>query len=168
MKFKKEFLPLIIFIIIISTLFVTMKLSNKEDYINVSNTEITSIYDEKINLKEFEGNFYLIHVFATWCNICKKDLFFLSQIKNDYNIEIIGLAMQDNIAKLRALNHVQLPYKFIALDDKFNLVKKLGVRVLPETFLIDQNGNVVLHLIGGLNSKRITSQIKPIIRSHDR
>ena len=48
------------------------------------------------------------------------------------------------------------PYDQITLDDHMNLAQLLKVKVLPETFLIDPEGNVIAHIMGGLDQRKIS------------
>lgn len=164
MSSKKSYLPLMLSIIILLLLFFLLKPSKESKLGDVSEIEMTLLNGEKLPFSKFQGNFFIIHVFSTWCNICKKDLYFIDHLRRHYNIPVVGMAIRDNLSRLKILESNELPYDYIVYENNDDILKFLGVSVLPETFIIDDKGQITLHLIGGVNQKRIHSKITPILK----
>ena len=90
----------------------------------------------------------IIDFWATWCEPCLKELPDLSKLQTKYkNITVIAISVD----KARMLNKVKREvkshrYKFITLFDKNGLYKrKLNIKNIPQTYLLDKDGNIVYH-----------------------
>lgn len=123
----------------------------------------------------FNGQVTLLNVWGVWCVTCAIELPYLKQLQ-EQNVRIVGLyyepdldsdfggktvpmIQQEVTAKLAQLGN---PYAFNILDVKRDLSLDLGVTGAPETFLIDQQGVIRLHLIGDLNPRVWQKKFAPI------
>lgn len=164
MNFKKRYLPLIFAITILVLLFILLRPSKEEKITDISTIELTLLNGGKLPISDFEGNFFCIHVFSTWCSICKRDLTFINYLQNNYNIPVIGMAVRDNLRKLKILETNKLPYNYIAFENNEETLKKMDISVLPETFIVNDKGEIILHLKGGISRDRFHSKISPILK----
>jgi thiol-disulfide isomerase/thioredoxin len=91
----------------------------------------------------------IIDFWATWCEPCLKELPDLSKLQTKYEDKLTVIAI--SVDKARKLNQVKREvkshrYKFITLFDKNGAYqKKLNIRNIPQTYLLDKNGNIVYH-----------------------
>ena len=55
------------------------------------------------------------------------------------------------------------PYHFVGIDNNGNIGLQFGVLGLPETFLIDDKGNIIFKHIGPLTKKIVHNKITPLL-----
>jgi len=86
----------------------------------------------------------VLNFWATWCTSCIKELDELEALKKKYpNYEYIALNAGDNKKKIkRFLKKHPWSYKVIMDKDK-SVAKGLGVLSLPQTWVIDEKGNII-------------------------
>ncbi len=111
----------------------------------------------EIELKSlFEGNeFYLINIWSSWCGPCREEHPILMNLKNQKNINIIGLNYKDNKANAeKFLRELGNPYYEILEDNNGSKSIELGAYGVPESFLIHQN-KIIRKYIGPIKSKFI-------------
>ncbi len=164
MKQKINSLPLLAFLAIATILFVAIRVTSTKKGNSINSLKLESLSREDINLSDYNGQYYIIHIFSSWCKICKEDLHFLKKIKQHKKLPIIGIAVSDQLNKLIILNKKGWPYDQIAFDGKLEAARTLRTRALPETILVNPEGEIILHLIGGLDSRKVEQKILPLIK----
>ena len=165
MRQKLNSTPFLVFLAIIIALYFSLKSSPNKYESELSSSELTLISGDKLELSQFKGQYYVIHIFASWCSICKYDFVFLSEIVKQTNAPVIGIAVNDNLSKLRLLNKANWPYNYIAIDLDLRIAKLIRNKAIPETIIIDPQGKVAFRYLGGLDMDIVKSRIIPIIRS---
>jgi cytochrome c biogenesis protein CcmG/thiol:disulfide interchange protein DsbE len=82
----------------------------------------------------------------------------------DSRVQVLGIAWRDTEERLTAwANRLQVPYDAIWLDSTHEAAIALGIRGVPECFIIDKNGVVRYHLPGPIVSATRTQTITPLI-----
>jgi cytochrome c biogenesis protein CcmG/thiol:disulfide interchange protein DsbE len=95
-----------------------------------------------------DGKPRLVNVFASWCVPCVEEVPVLAQLKAQ-GVEIAGIAVHDRPEDLQAfLTRNGNPYATIGSDGNGQVQIALGSSGVPETFLIDAKGQIVLQHIG--------------------
>ena len=119
----------------------------------------------EIELKSLlQGNeFYLINIWSSWCGPCREEHPILMNLKNQKNINIIGLNYKDNKANAeKFLSELGNPYYEILEDNNGSKSIELGAYGVPESFLIHQN-KIIRKYIGPLNQNLFT-EINSLIK----
>jgi len=119
----------------------------------------------EIELKSLlQGNeFYLINIWSSWCGPCREEHPILMNLKNQKNINIIGLNYKDNKANAeKFLRELGNPYYEILEDNNGSKSIELGAYGVPESFLIHQN-KIIRKYIGPLNQNLFT-EINSLIK----
>lgn len=162
-----NFLPLIISAIVIIYLGISI---NSDDYTNsksyiytLSKQELTLTSGETLKLEDFKGEYYLIHLFSSWCSACHDDFSLLTQIKNTTKIPLIGIAVNDKLEKL--VKKENLPYDFVSVDIDNKILKTLQNKFLPETIIINKQGIVEFRYLGALSKEEVEKNIIPTLLS---
>jgi len=152
-----HYLPLVLFIFLILGLYTFLDreesdlrsvLLNK-DFPNFSlsrldNEEIVT-QDDLLELPS------ILNVWATWCIACRVEHPFLMELKNESRIKIYGLNYKDDRNKaIKLLDQIGDPYEFSIFDKEGKLAIDLGVYGAPETFLIDNEGIILVRHVGVL------------------
>lgn len=86
----------------------------------------------------------LINFWATWCTSCIKELDELESLKKKYpNDDFVAISAGDTKKKIKRFLKKH-PWSYRILMDKSKAVSKsLGVFNLPQTWVIDENGEIV-------------------------
>ena len=120
--------------------------------------------DEIISHKIFKSDqFYLLNIWASWCVPCREEHYFLIDLINQKNIEIIGLNYKDTVKNAKIfLKDFKSPYKIILSDFDGTIAIEWGAYGVPESFLI-YNKKIIKKFIGPLDANSII-EIKKITK----
>lgn len=111
------------------------------------------------------GRVTVINLFASWCGPCIAEHPLLSRLGGRKGVTIIGIAWNDAPDAVRAfLDEHGTPYGRVYLDDRSSVGLALGIRGVPETFILDAGGVVRYHLQGPLTDAEIDTGILPLLK----
>jgi thiol-disulfide isomerase/thioredoxin len=99
------------------------------------------------NLAADRGKVVLVNFWATWCEPCKSEMPGLQQLASelhDQPFRLYSVDLQEDAADIQAFEQQYGLNLYAVMDEDGTATRAYGVRALPSTFLIDQNG--VLHL----------------------
>lgn len=115
------------------------------------------------NLKEKRVK--LLNFFATWCTPCIAEHRQLVILSRDHGLDIYGIAYKDERSELdKYFRSFGNPYLKVGFDPKGNSLFYWGGSGVPESFLIDAEGNIRYHHIGPILPRDLTDRILPIIK----
>ncbi|MGR3484910.1 MAG: DsbE family thiol:disulfide interchange protein [Paracoccaceae bacterium] len=98
-----------------------------------------------------DGEVTLVNFFASWCPPCRAEHASLMQLASE-GIAIYGVNMRDEGGDAQAfLDELGNPYRAITVDPSGRQGIEWGVVALPETFVIDPSGTVVLKFAGPID-----------------
>ena len=111
------------------------------------NFKLQDLKGKTVELKSLLGKGPIVVDFwATWCAPCLKELPELSKLQEKYDdIQVVAISVD----KSRKINQVKKEvkshhYKFLTLLDKGGIYqKKLNIMNIPQTFLLDRDGNII-------------------------
>ena len=102
---------------------------------------------------------------ASWCAPCRAEHPALESLKND-GIVIYGINYKDKTENaLSFLDELGDPYAAIGADGNGRMAIDWGVYGIPETFIIDGDGKVVLRFAGPITRRALQGEILPAIKS---
>lgn len=109
-----------------------------------------------------DGQVKVVNFWASWCAPCRVEHEFLIELSED--VPVYGVnrdrTHEQAIAFLEELGN---PFDAIVWDEKNRQSIEWGVYALPETFVIDGEGTVVLHSRGPINRPILDNRIRPAI-----
>ena len=114
--------------------------------------------NNELNLDDYKGNLVLLNFWATWCAPCKEEMPSLDQLQSNEklnNLKIFPINIgQENLKKSQKffedLSIKNLEVYFIS---SINLPKKLQLRGIPTTILINKDGLEFARIIGSIDFK---------------
>lgn len=102
----------------------------------------------------------LLNVFASWCLPCKAEAPQLMRLKA-MGVPIDAVATNDTPAAMRDfLKAFGDPYQRIGDDRQSKVQIALGSSGVPETFLIDGRGRIVMQHVGDLRAEEVDMIVK--------
>ena len=109
--------------------------------------------DELRTLQSYKGKGIVLNFWATWCAPCIEEMPELLRLKSKVagdGIEVLAISQdRKDIAKVREFLEVnKLSELGVMLDKRGRLGRKLGVRGLPTTVLIDPQGRDIGRVLG--------------------
>ena len=110
----------------------------------------------ELNLKDFKGKLILLNFWATWCAPCKKEMPSLDQLnlnKNLDNLKIFPINIgKDNLKKsLKFFDDLNIKNLNVYFDNPNTLAKKVGLRGVPTSILINKEGYEFARIIGSID-----------------
>jgi len=109
---------------------------------NLPSVDIKTLEGKVVNIKDYVGNgkITVISFWATWCSPCKRELDAIAEI---YPALAITVDDARSLAKVPAMVETKGWEYTILADSKQELQKALNFQTVPQTFLIDAEGNIV-------------------------
>ena len=168
-------LPLIIFFLLILLAFIALQNYDRDNlpsvlvgkpppplfleefgsFKKIDETDLIPIKQNKIRL---------INFWASWCPPCRVEHPQLEKLSRSKNIELFGINYKDNeISALNFLNEYGNPFIKIGSDKSGRNAIEWGVYGVPETFVIDQNGNVLFRHAGPITKEILKIKINKFI-----
>ncbi|MEM7753517.1 MAG: DsbE family thiol:disulfide interchange protein [Pseudomonadota bacterium] len=104
----------------------------------------------------------VLNFWASWCAPCRVEHPYIMEIAE--TVPVYGVNRDNTPAQAKGfLDELGNPYTGVIADPRNRQSIEWGVYALPETFVIDGNGNVVLHLRGPINAPLLENRIKPAL-----
>tara|TARA_B100000900_G_scaffold87589_1_gene71210 strand:- start:2169 stop:2678 length:510 start_codon:yes stop_codon:yes gene_type:complete len=112
--------------------------------------------NNQINLDNLNGNLILLNFWATWCAPCKEEMPSLDQLKlnkNLNNLKIFPINIgKDNLKKsLKFYDDLKIKNLNIYFDNPSTLAKKIGLRGVPTSILINKEGYEFARIVGSID-----------------
>ena len=105
----------------------------------------------------------LVNFWASWCAPCRVEHPTLDALAEE-GIEIHGVNYKDDPDNALAfLNELGDPYVDIGTDREGRTARDWGVYGVPETFVIDGDGRVILRFAGPITERSLEGKIRPAI-----
>ena len=160
MKVSKSGLPLLAFIVV--AVFLGLGLKNDPRLVPsplidkpAPRFALPTLADDQLVLSnsDFTGKVWLLNVWASWCAACKVEHPILVEMANR-GAMLVGLNYKDTDLEAKAwLESYQDPYQQVIVDADGRIGIDFGVYGVPETFLIDQTGQIRYKHIGPVDQE---------------
>ena len=122
-----------------------------------------NLYDkEEVLLSDnLKGNYILINFFASWCTPCRAEHHLFFKIKKEIpELFILGFSHKDDLDDSKKyLEEEGNPYSYVGIDRDGKIAFDFGVFGLPETFIINKDGDIIYKHTGPLTKKIIEDEI---------
>jgi peroxiredoxin len=113
---------------------------------------LPNLDNDKVKLSEFKGKVVLFNIWATWCPPCVEEMPSMEKLYQTFKgegLEILAVSIDTDGVKSVAPFMEKHKLSFPALTDTQGLMKRLYHHTgVPESHIIDRNGNVVDKVIG--------------------
>ncbi|WP_316014850.1 DsbE family thiol:disulfide interchange protein [Roseobacter sp. HKCCA0434] len=117
------------------------------------------------DLPELGGEVKLVNFWASWCGPCRIEHPVLMDLAAE-GLPILGVNYKDDPDNARAfLAELGNPYVAIGADESGRTGIDWGLYGVPETFVIDAEGRVVLRFPGPVTEDVLETRIRPAIEA---
>ena len=114
--------------------------------------------------KDLIGKYTIINVFASWCSTCRMEHDTLLRIQAEAVADLYGIAWRDiDKNTIKYLQQNGNPFSRVGADNKAIFSKITNTEAVPETWLINPKGKIVLRLKGNLQEFSV-DEIRRYIR----
>jgi cytochrome c biogenesis protein CcmG/thiol:disulfide interchange protein DsbE len=113
---------------------------------------------------DLKGEVSLVNVFASWCVACRDEHPLLMELKARNAVPIHGLNYKDAPDDAaRWLDALGDPYARTGADRDGRVAIEWGVYGVPETFVIDREGQIAYKHIGPINPDVLQRKMLPLV-----
>ena len=121
--------------------------------IDLPDFSIPDLFDssKSFSKKDLIGKYTIINVFASWCSTCRSEHDILIRLQTEAVADLYGIAWRDidkNTAKYLQQNGN--PFSKVGADNKGIFSKIVNLEAVPETWLVNPKGKIVLRLKGNI------------------
>lgn len=118
------------------------------------------------SLSQFKGKVVLLNFFTFFCGPCRQEMPHLSQMNQELKgqgFQALGIGLSSTPEQLKQIV-TQLGLSYPVLEGNDAVSKAYGgVELVPLTFIIDRQGNVVQKILGARSKEDFEKIIKPLL-----
>ncbi len=114
-----------------------------------------------------DGEVKLVNYWASWCAPCRAEHPNLEALAEE-GIPVYGINYKDPLGNAETfLTDLGDPYRAIGRDEQGRMALDWGLYGVPETYVIDGEGTIILRFAGPITERVIESTIRPALEKAD-
>lgn len=115
---------------------------------------------------DLRGRVSVVNVWASWCGPCRQEHPFLLDLAKDPRIRLVGIDYKDTPENgRRFLGTLGNPFAAVGSDTTGRVGIDWGVYGVPETFVVDANGQIRYKHVGPLTAEALATTLEAAIRA---
>jgi peroxiredoxin len=135
----------------ITALFVFSLTAFAQNGKSIPSVEVKTLDGQTLNIKQYaeDGKITILSFWATWCSPCKKELDAIADLyefwQEEYDAELVAVTIdtQRALAKVKPMVEAKGWTYTILSDPNQQLRNALNFQTIPQTFVLDKEGNIV-------------------------
>ena len=113
----------------------------------------------------FQSDVTVVNFWASWCGPCVEEHPFLIDLARLSGVRVVGVNYKDLAANARRfLGRYGNPYAAVGADTTGRTAIEWGVYGMPETFIVDRQGRIVMKHVGQITPEALRSKLLPQIQ----
>lgn len=125
---------------------------------------LTTFDGSEFRLADYRGQTVVLNFWASWCEPCINEMPMLNQAAAEYadsNVVFVGVNVWDtHESATEFLDMVNVSYVNVEDENSTSLPVEFGVTAVPETYVVDSEGNVATSFVGEFTD---TQQIRDMV-----
>ena len=118
-----------------------------------------------LSLAGLKGQVVVVNFFASWCAPCRVEQPILMRMATQEHVALYGIDYKDQpAAARRVLAELGDPYRAIGVDPDGVTGIDFGVYGVPETYVIDKNGEIRKRFVGPLTEESLQHELLPLLK----
>lgn len=122
----------------------------------ISSAEIKTLQGETVDLADViqEADFTVVSFWATWCKPCQAELDAIADLypewQEDLNVQLVAITIDTRrqLSKVPGLLSTK-GWEYEVYSDANNVLKnQLGFQAIPQTYVVDKQGNILYNHSG--------------------
>ena len=117
---------------------------------------------ERLSLQDLRGKVVVLNIWASWCVPCREEAPLLEQawrMERGRGVVFVGINIQDRLEEARAfLREFNVTYPN-GPDPGGRIAIDYGVYGIPETFVIDRQGQIVAKHVGAIGPETLARRL---------
>lgn len=138
---------------------------NNIEYFN--NFTLLDLDKNEVLLSDFQGQIVVLNFWATWCPPCRDEIPDFIEVNNlykDKNVQIIGVSIDTDMKALEDFVEefgINYPTWIDGTIDKISPI--WGVRAIPTTFILTENGEVIYRNVGRMTKEQLIKILEEVL-----
>ena len=119
-----------------------------------------------LSLSDLRGQVVVVNFWATWCPSCAEELADLQSVweaHQEQGVAFVGVAYQDDLSDVQRRVAAEGLTYLVGLDQGDHIAAAYGITGVPETFVIDSEGQVVNVYIGPISPQELAAQLDSLL-----
>ena len=122
----------------------------------IVNIEFINGDNDVFQLNDFKNSLVILNFWATWCAPCREEMPSLDKLDgnnqfNNLKIIPINIGKETKVKSINLFKEIEIDNLNIYYDENLDIPKKLFLRGLPTTILINKNGKEFSRIIGAID-----------------
>jgi peroxiredoxin len=122
---------------------------------------------KEVSLSDFRGKVVLLNNWATWCPPCREEMpefkIFYDKYK-DQGFQIVAIEAGDPEADVRNFIEREGIDFVVLLDPENKSLLTFQQNTLPNSFVIDRDGNLRMSWLGAINEPTLEKYVTPLLK----
>lgn len=131
--------------------------------------ELQSLERGSFRLADFGGKVVVVNLWASWCGPCRREIPDFEDVRRDYSgrgVEFVGLTTENprtDAGRVKQfLRDVKFGFRLGWADRETAIGLMNGRNTIPQTYVLDREGRVLLHM-RGYGAERGVSMLRDAI-----
>jgi peroxiredoxin len=167
MKMKTRLTPAKFWLVLMAVLFLVSAAASGWAAGKAPDFTLKAVQDGKeYSLSQLKGKVVLINFFTFFCGPCRQEMPHLSQMQQELKgqgFQTLGIGLSSTPDQLNQIvSQLGLAYPVLEGNDAVSKAYG-GVELVPLTFIIDRQGNIVHKVLGARSKEEFEKMVKPLL-----